>query len=148
MSDQNDEQHELDRIEALLQQMPLRSPSRDLDGRIAATLAPRRWNRWVIGLTASSLAAAAAVLLALLPQTKPPAPPTVAQSTTPPVSQTEVVQTTAQWTDEGIVATADDGPIRQYRVEVLKEIWHETENGPSVLTIPEEQVVYVQAQAY
>ena len=68
--------------------------------------------------------------------------------TTQPASQMELVQTTSQWTDEGIVATAEDGPIRQYRVEVLKEIWHETENGPSVLTIPQEQVVYVQAQAY
>lgn len=145
----NDELDNLDALEAILRQQPLRKPSANLDQRIAVTLRPGKWH-WGWPATIGSLAAAAAVLLAILPllprSAQVPSTPTVqhAQAELP----SQIVQTDTQWVDEGVVDVHTQGAIRQYRVNTLQKVYCSTDNGPAVVTIPNEQVVYLLSQPY
>lgn len=106
------EHEELDELEGLLRGVPLTRPSAALDARVRNALAgPARW-RWYASLATGSLAAAALVMLAFWPRSA--SIESSGGNTTP--TMVAVQPSTEEWTDEGIVGYAADGPVRQYRV--------------------------------
>ena len=58
----------LEQLEDLLRELPLRRPSPELDRRVEAVWRARssRWTRWTVAATAATVAAAAAGLLLML----------------------------------------------------------------------------------
>lgn len=159
-----DETNEFEDLERAMRQMPLRTPSPELDRRIEQTLNrhSRSHLRWVIGLAAGTLAAAAALLLIvratgtqtdITPAPAQPAPTLVAAATQNPTpaakpAVTQLVQTDEEWSEDGIVSVQSDGPVRQYRVTTTHQITEVEDGKLATMTFPQEEVYQVVSQAF
>ncbi len=152
----NEQHGEFDDLEQALRQMPLRAPSPELDQRIIQMIQRRPATRWMIGLAAATLAAAAALLLILrasgsssqTPSLKPTPTLVAFVPSTQKASVTQLVETDAQWSEDGIVDVQADGPIRQYRLITTHQIT-EVENGKlATMTFPQEEVYQFVSEAF
>jgi hypothetical protein len=144
----NEEANEFEATESLLRSLPLRTPSRALDERVLQAIRRKSRAGWIWAGVAASLAAAAAVVIAVQSNTAVPVQQPQAVQVASAQPQGELVQTEVQWTEDGIVGTAKEGPVRQYTVQTVKQISCSTDYGPAVITIPEEQTVYLLSRAY
>ncbi len=131
----------LEQLEDLLRELPLRRPSPELDRRVEAVWRARssRWTRWTVAATVATVAAAAAGLL-LMVTWGPPAPLEV---TAPQPIRIEQVWTTQSPT--GVVVHDGDVPMQQVHQQIVRHVrWIDEQNHVSIeWTIPSDQTVLV-----
>ena len=154
----------LEQLEDLLRELPLRRPSPELDRRVDAVWRARssRWTRWTVAATVATVAAAAAGLLLMLtwdpaengsadhsteivadvekPPSRPPTPPEV---TAPQPIRIEKVWTSQSTT--GVVVHDGDVPMQQVHQQIVRHVrWIDEQNHVSIeWTIPSDQTVLV-----
>ncbi|NQU20564.1 MAG: hypothetical protein HQ567_04725 [Candidatus Nealsonbacteria bacterium] len=152
----------LEQLEDLLRELPLRRPSPELDRRVEATWQARssRPNRWTVGAAVATLAATAAGLLLILTWDpaenrvgdrpapvvagveKPPAPAPPEKSPPQPIRIEKV------WTTQstaGVVVHDGDVPMQRVHQQIVRHVrWIDEQNHVNIeWTIPSDQTVLV-----
>jgi len=144
-------------MESLLRELPLASPSVELDRRVLGIRARRRLVAVVY--SGAALAAAAVLVLAVvlhLAGQKPPAAPLA-------IVPTGCLPTTAGTVDasgreevvwsrlvyQGSVVGEDGVPLRAYRQESVRQVqWVEESGQHMQVVVPREQIVLLPAEIY
>jgi hypothetical protein len=163
MSDESD----LDDVENLLREAPLRQPTAQLDARVSSALRQpglsHPWRR--MRIASLSMAAALAIAagsfwafkhfapaqhlpLAQLP-TPEPLPLHSSASLQPSAKPMSFVRTISNITDDGIISTTEGVPIRRYRRQSIQHVLVLDSRGKSVaFSVPREEVVFVKVRAF
>jgi len=155
----------LEQLEDLLRELPVRRPSPELDRRVEAVWRARssRWTRWTVAATVATVAAAAAGLLlmamwnstkvrltdlggpAIVNVEKPPSPQPVPppEKSLPQPIVIEKVWTTQSTT--GVVVHDGDVPMQQVHQQIVRHVrWIDEQNHVNIeWTIPSDQTVLV-----
>lgn len=138
---------QFDELEAALRQLPLRQPSAALDARIRRLTSGRTTRvPWIIGIVGGSLAAAASLLIAFWPALVATPSKLIVSTAPAEPDKVQIVGTTEQWLDEGIVGYASDGPVRQYRFQSVEQLASADQSDGRTLYL--ERVVQVVSETY
>lgn len=145
-------------IETMLRNMPLARPSADLDRRV---LSSRPARPLVLRLGAAlALGAAAATILVVLATREQPGPalpgpralasaPAPATGVAPAANPVCLEQNWSTIEYQGVLDSADQGPLRAYRQQTLQRMVILDANGrPTEVNVPRQNVILVSAEQY
>ncbi len=141
---------DLERIEEMLREIPLRKPPESMDARVLRGPRPR-----VIPWVALGGAVAAAIVLAAFLLPRPPVgEPLPPQETPGPAEQgfepVSVEETVSRTSYEGLVIPDEKTPMRVFRRRVLERTWMlDQQSGYTVeMAVPREEIILINAEMY